>query len=295
MTNLNELYFFLHVAETGSFTAAAQILDVPKSTVSRGLARLERRLGIRLVVRTTRRITLTEAGEIYLDHCREAMKEVEQAEAAIDAMRATPRGRLRVGAPMLFSRLFLTPLVPEFLTRYPEVHLHLLLGEHDGNLLESNLDLQIQTGHVMDSEMFVRYLGCMRYGIYASPGYISRKGTPASPRELPRHDCITFKEHGPYATWILNSSTEQAEVHPQPRFSAVDSAILHQLAMAHVGITIIPCWLAGPFVRSGDLVRLLPEWEPEAVDISAVYPSPLDLAPNARAFLDFLVERLSFD
>lgn len=295
VTNLNELYFFVSVAETGSFTAAAEVLDVPKSTISRGLTRLETRLGIRLMVRTTRRILLTEAGEVYLEHCREAMKEIDHAEMAISAMRATPRGRLRVGVPLLFSRLFLTPILPGFLERYPDVQLHLLLGETESNLLEANLDLQIQTGRVEDSEMFVRFLGQVRYGIYASAVYVARNGEPASPKELQNHHCITFKEHGPFATWVLKRNTEKMAIQMSPRFSAVDSAILHQLALAGVGITIIPCWMAGPHLDSRELIRILPDWDPEPVEISAVYPSPLNLVPTARAFVEFLVEQLTLE
>jgi DNA-binding transcriptional LysR family regulator len=295
MTNLNELHYFLHVADSGGFTAAAQLLGVPKSTVSRGIARLEERLGMRLLERTTRRMALTEAGEVYLEYCRQALEKVQLAESVVGAMRGTPRGRLRVGAPIPFSRSCLAPLMPEFLERYPDVHLHLLLGEDESNLLESNLDLQIQTGPVDDSEMFVRYLGRVQYGIYASRSYVDSKGLPDSPDELVAHECITFKESGPNATWALRRGSTQMDIRPQPRFSSVDSAILLQLALAGVGVTIIPCWLVAPYICKGELVRLLPDWVPEPVDISAVYPSPLNLAPNARAFLEFLVERLSFD
>jgi DNA-binding transcriptional LysR family regulator len=295
MTNLNELHYFLHVADSGGFTAAAQLLGIPKSTVSRGVARLEERLGMRLLERTTRRMALTEAGEVYLEYCRQALEKVQLAESVVGAMRGTPRGRLRVGAPIPFSRSCLAPLMPEFLERYPDVHLHLLLGEDESNLLESNLDLQIQTGPVDDSEMFVRYLGRVQYGIYASRSYVDSKGLPSSPDDLVAHECITFKENGPNATWALRNGSTEIDIRPQPRFSSVDSAILLQLALAGVGITIIPCWLVAPYICKGELVRLLPDWVPEPVEISAVYPSPLNLAPNARAFLEFLVERLSFD
>jgi DNA-binding transcriptional LysR family regulator len=295
MTNLNELQFFFYVAETGSFTAAAKRLEMPKSTISRGLSRLEDRLGLRLMERTTRRLLLTEAGEVYLQYCRKAMEELQQAEAAVGEMRVAPRGRLRVGAPILFSRSCLTPLVPEFLDRYPDVQLHLLLGEDESNLLESSLDFQIRTGRVSDSEMFVRYLGQVQYGLYASPGYVARNGAPSSPEDLLEHDCITPQESGPCASWILDNGSKKVEIRPQPRFSAIDSTILRQLALAGVGITVIPCWLTRAYVCEGTLVRLLPEWQPEPVDVSAVYPSPLKLVPNARVFLEFLVERLSFD
>lgn len=295
MTNLNELQLFVQIAETGGFTAASARLGIPKSTISRGLTRLEQRLGVRLLERTTRRVLLTEAGEVYLRHCRQAMAVVDEGELAISSMRGTPRGRLRVGTPMLFSRVFLAPIVPEFLQHYPELQLHLFLGDSVGNLLTLNLDMQIQTGRIEDSELLVRYLGKVKYGMYAGPAYLAEHGMPESPDDLLRHECVTFTEKGPCATWTLNNNGRVLEVRPQPRFSTSDSAILRQLALANVGIAVIPCRLAAADLQKGRLLPVLPEWEPAAVDISAVYPSPLNLAPNSRAFLQHLVDRLQLD
>ena len=295
MTNLNELQYFYHIAESGSFTVAATQLDLPKSTLSRGLSRLEQRLGGRLIVRSTRRLQLTEAGQVYLEHCRRIMTGVHQGEREISELRATPRGRLRVGAPVLFSRTCLTPLVPEFLERYPEVRLHLLVGEDESNLLESGLDFQIHTGHAADSEMYVRYLGRVPHGLYASPAYIESNGLPESPGDLAEHECITCQESGSYSEWTLTNGSRQVEIRPQPRFSAIDPLILRELAVAGVGVTNIPCWLTRQHMQNGTLVRILPDWEPMPLEVSALYPSPLKLASNARVFLEFLVEKLSFD
>jgi DNA-binding transcriptional LysR family regulator len=295
MTNLNELQVFVQVAETGSFTVAAHRLGVPKSTVSRGVTRLEKRLGLRLMERSTRRILLTEAGEVYLKHCRQALEVVEQGESVIDTMRGTPKGRLRIGAPLLFSRLYLTPLVPEFLTLYPELQLHVTLGENNSSLIGTTLDLQIQTGPIEDSEMFVRHLGQVRYGLYASPEYLQRRKAPETPEDLMEHHCLTFRESGYYATWKMSREGERVEIRPLARFSALDSAILSQVALAGTGITVIPEVLATAHVANGHLVPLLTDWELDTVDVSAVYPSPLDLSPKARAFLQFLAERLTLE
>ena len=295
MTNLNEIHYFLHVADAGGFTAAAQMLGVPKSTVSRGITRLEQRLGIRLLERTTRRMSLTEAGEVYLEHCRQALEQVHQAEVAISTIRGTPRGRFRVGAPFFFSRLFLTPLLPEFMRSHPDLQLHLVLGHCERNLLECNLDMLIRTGRIDDSDMFVRPLGQLRLGLYAATGYVEAHGAPASPADLPLHACLMLKEHGERAMWRFRNGREEIEIRPQPRVSAADSAILHQFVLDGVGIALIPCALAQQDLDSGRLVHLLPQWQPDPVEISAVYPSRLSLMPKVNAFLTLLTDRLAIE
>jgi DNA-binding transcriptional LysR family regulator len=292
MTNLNELQFFTRVAETGSLTAAAETLALPKSTISRGLSRLETRLGIRLIERTTRRLMLTEAGEVYLKFCREAMKEVERGERALNTLRGAPKGRLRVGVPVMFARVHLTPILPEFLERYPDIQLHLIFGGCDRNVLESNLDMLIQSGPVIDSEMFVRRLGQVDLGLVAGREYIEKHGQPGTPDDIDDHRCLTLKESGQAASWQLRRDEEHVVIRPEPRFSVGNSLILHELARAGMGIAMLPLWMISDDLETGNLVRILPDWTPLSVDIHAIYPSPLDLTPKARVFLEFVVERL---
>jgi DNA-binding transcriptional LysR family regulator len=292
MNDLNQIHYFAQIARTGSITAAAKQLGLPKSTVSRGLARLEARLGVRLLERTTRRVVLTEAGDLYLQHCRQALEEVEQADLVVSALRGTPRGCLRLGTPMMFGRSFLAPLLGEFLRRYPELTLRLTLFSEPINPVEGNLDLTIQAGPVRNSGLFIKHLGEARLGIYASPSYVEKHGMPDEPTDLHRHHCVTSGDTGEDVTWTIHRGSERAELRLQPRVSVIDSAIHQQLALDGVGIVIIPCWLASYDQSEGRLVRLLPMWDPDPVDVYAVYPSRLTLSPKVRVFLEFLVERL---
>lgn len=301
MTDLNELQFFVQVSREQSFTLAAQRLGVPKSTVSRAIASLEARLGVRLVERTTRSVSLTEAGELYLDRCQRVIEEAEQADILIGAMQAKPRGRLRVGAPVTFARAILAPILGDFLALYPELRLHLQLLSGGSHEREGGLDLVIRPGPLEDSGMLVKPLMRIRLGVYASPVYLANRVAPDSPAGLRQQSCITSGCSGPQgeptdsAVWRLRRGAELQEVRVESRVSVPDPTINHQLALSGAGVALIGQAAAMRDVEAGRLVRLLPEWEPEPVELHAVYPSRLNSSPKVRAFLQFLRERFSGD
>jgi len=292
MTDLNELQFFSQVAKSHSFTMAAERLGVPKSSVSRAISRLEDRLGVRLIERTTRRVSLTEAGELYFDRCQRVLEQAEQADLVVGSMQAKPRGRLRVGTPIPFARFILAPLLPEFLSLYPDlrVHLHILGG---ASARESSLDVIIRPSPFEDSGLLVKPLMRIRLGAYASPAYLKDREIPNAPADLRRHSsiaatCGAFGEPVDSATWRLRRGSETKEVRIESRISVPDPSIIHQLALAGVGIALISQGVARHDVDSGRLVRLLPEWEPDPVELCALYSSHLSASPNVRAFLEFL-------
>lgn len=296
MTNLNELQVFVHVSQTQSFTKAAKRLGVPKSSVSRAIHRLETRLGVRLVERTTRRVALTEVGELYLNRCQRVIEEAEQADLAVGALQAKPRGKLRVGAPVAFARSILGPIMGEFLARYPELRLHLQLLNGDESPREGTLDVLVRAGQLEDSGLLVKPLMQIRLGAYASPGYLERHKTPDSPTGLHQHSCITmtcgtFGEPGDFAMWRLRRGTELKEVRVDARVSVPDPTINHQLALAGTGVALLAQSVVRADVEQGRLVRILPDWEPDPVELHALYPSRLDSSPKVRAFLQFLRER----
>jgi DNA-binding transcriptional LysR family regulator len=296
MTNLNELQFFVHVSQTQSFTGAAKRLGVPKSSVSRTIQRLERRLGVRLVERTTRRVALTEVGELYLNHCRRVMEEAEQADLAVGALQAKPRGTLRVGAPVAFARSILGPSMGEFLAMYPELRMHLQLLNGNESPRAGSLDVIVRAGPLEDSGLLVKPLMRIRLGAYASPAYLKRHKTPDSPAGLMQQSCITmtcgtFGEPGDFAMWRLRRGGELKEVRVDARVSVPDPTINHQLALAGTGVALLAQSVVRADVEQGRLVRLLPEWEPEPVELHALYPSQLNSSPKVRVFLQFLRER----
>jgi DNA-binding transcriptional LysR family regulator len=299
MPDLNELQFFVQVSRTHSFTQAARRMKVPKSSVSRAISRLESRLGVRLVERTTRSVALTEAGALYLDHCQRVMDEAEQADLAVGALLEKPRGRLRIGAPVAFARSILGPVLGEFLTMYPELHVEVQLLNGDG-VADENLDLVVRAGALQDSGMLVKPLMRIRLGVYASPSYLAAHGTPEMPADLTRQDCVTTNcgssgEAAGHTVWKLRRGTELKEIRVAARVAVPDPTINHQLALAGAGVTLLAQAVVRDDLESGRLARLLPEWEPEPVELHALYPSRLNSSPKVRVFLEFIRARFGSD
>src|SRR3984893_8862983 len=239
MTDLNELLYFVQVCDAKSFTVAAKLLKVPKSKVSRAIARLEDRLDVRLLERATRRVVLTEEGRTFLEDCRRAMEEAERAELALRTLGADPRGRLRIAAPVMFVHSFLGGLLGEFLRRYPELRLHLSVHAETVNLnpLHANLAGVIQTGPMADSGLVVKPFGLGRRGIYASPAYLKKHGSPDSPSSLRNHSWLTGGESAAGAPWRLGGKAGMVEeVHLEPHVSVADPIVRQQFALAGLGI-----------------------------------------------------------
>jgi DNA-binding transcriptional LysR family regulator len=296
-SDLNEIQFFTHVAQERSYTQAARRLGLPKSTLSRAVRRLEERLGVRLVERTTRRVALTEVGAVYLNHCRRVLDEAEEADMAVGALLARPRGLLRVGVPVPFARLMLAPSLGEFLALYPELQVDVQFLSGDTFPRDGSLDVLVRAGSVGDSSLLVRWLMRVRLGIYASPDYLARHGRPQTPaglRMLPSvsTSCDTVGgEPAGSVTWRLHRDHEVAEVKVEARVAVPDTFIIHQLTLDGLGVAALAEGMVRADVEAGRLVRLLPEWELDPVEIYAYYPSKLSASPKVRALLDFLKER----
>lgn len=297
MTDLNELQFFAQVAKEQSFTLAAKRLDVPKSSVSRAVQSLEARLGLRLIARTTRSVALTEAGAIYLARCHRVLEEAELADDMVGALQAKPRGRLRVGAPAMFVRAILAPILGEFMKLYPDLHVHLKLTEGENSGRVDDLDIAIRPGPLEDSGLLAKPLLEIRTAAYASPDYLANREHPESPEALRLHRCIAVgcgRQGAPLDStlWRLRSGTDRREVRVIAHASVPDPEVSRQLAIAGIGVALLSQPLARPDIDRGLLVRLLPEWEPEPVELHAVYSSPLHSSPKVRVFLQFIREHL---
>ncbi len=295
MNDLNELQFFAYVARYGSFTVAASRLGVPKSTVSRGVAKLELRLGLRLLDRTTRRVALTEAGRLYLTHCQRALDEAEHAEMLVNALREEPKGRLRVGMSVTFARAYLAPIIGELLCRHPDLQLHLDLKNPRSEAVVTDLDIVIRAGPVEDSELNVRFIGRVPAGIYASPKYVERHGAPDTPASLRDHSCAMYADYGSGTSWRMRRGSEVVDITPPARVAVTDPMLHLQLAVDHACVVRIGWPLARPEVEAGRLVRLLPEWEPDAIELYALYASRVEMSPLVRVFLDYLKEKISLN
>lgn len=300
MPDLNEALIFTKVVELGSFVAAARHLSMPKATISRKIQLLEARLGTKLLYRTTRRISLTEAGKSFYEHCEIAIRELEEAELAVGQLRETPRGGLRVSAPISLSQSLLLPWLTNFLVEYPEINVAWLLANDDVNLIEQNIDVLLKVGDVAASNYVKRNLGFLSASLYASPAYVEAHGIPHTTETLIEHTIIShykFNSNG-RSTWPLQFKTNNLRRHTEyvnvsPRFICNDPSGLMVATLAGIGIAILPDLFAKPKIEEGSLVQVLPELHAEPTEVSALFHSRKGLSPKVRVFIDFMVEKFS--
>ena len=292
MDRLQGMRVFVRVAEQGSFSSAAQQLGLSKSAVSKHVAALEERLGVRLLNRTTRRLAVTEVGAVYRDWCARVVQEIEEADLTASQHGVEPRGRLKVSAPMTFGFLHLVPLLPEFLARHPALEVDLILDDRVVDLLDEGFDLAVRIGGLADSSLVARRLAGARFVCVAGPAYLARAGTPAVPAELARHNCLRYSYRRQPDDWSFAHGTEQATVRVHGNLQANNGDALRAAARAGLGIVYLPDFIIGDDLESGTLVQLLGDWEAPEIPIHAVFPPQRHPSAKLRAFVDFLVARL---
>lgn len=293
--DLNDTLVFVKVVEQGSFIAAAKALGVPKTTVSRRIQQLEERVGARLLKRTTRRLGLTEAGAVYYDHGRRAALELDAANAAVHQLHGAPRGWLRVTLPYSFAIDVITPMLPDFFARYPEVRVELLMSDTRLDLVGSDIDLALRIGALDDSSLSARRLCRYRSHVYASPAYLARHGEPLSPEDLRHHRALAMPthRHGNRYAWALHDGGSPREFAVDPIFVGNDPASLRAPLLAGVGLALVPDGFVDTLQASGgELHRVLDPWQAAERELHVVFPPGRTPPPKVRAFVDFLVERL---
>jgi DNA-binding transcriptional LysR family regulator len=293
MHNLNDMLIFAKVAQTGGFTAAANVLGLPKSNISRRVANLETELDVRLLERSTRKIRLTEIGEIYFRHCEQIIEEAEQAELSVNKMLEGPRGILRVSTSVTTGQQLLTPLLADFLSGYPELRLQLELSNRRIDLIEEGFDMAIRIGKLTDSRLVSRRLGSSCLYLYASNDYLERMGTPTAPQDLTKHRCLLFDELGKQNALMLSGVEGEEKVTLKAYVKVNDFQSLYQLACDGMGIAMLPHYMCKEDNSTQSITRILPEWSLPKVDIHAVYPSHRGTTPKLRLFLDYLIEKFS--
>jgi len=285
LDNLNDILIFTKVAEQGSFTAAAERLEIPKSSVSRAVARLEKRLRAQLLHRSTRRLSLTEIGQRYYEYCRRIIDELEQANSIVEHYQTEPSGLLRISAPYILGQAFLGPIVAEFLSAYPAVQCRLELSNRRVDLIEEGIDLCIRVGRLRDSSLSMTHLGRAQTNLFASPGYLAQRDKPQRPTDLAQHVLLHLGDSLPKA-WMLKQQQTEVEITIAPRLICNDAQVLMANAIAHQGIAVLPSFTAQAAVEAGLLLPLLPDWQVNRVEINALYPTYKDLSPSVRAFLE---------
>lgn len=290
----NDLLIFARVVEAGSFSRAAERLGLPKSTVSRRVAVLEERLGERVLLRTTRRLTLTEFGGHLLEHARLVADEVDAVKALAEHRQARPSGRLRVSMPGDFVNLLLTEMLAAFTAMHPAVSLELDLSPRRVDILGENYDLAVRMGDLPDDALLAaRRLAQLSMGLYAAPAYLAEHGEPATPDELAHHQALLLPRAGGSVLWALSGPGPRREIVPAGRISANSPELLIALAGAGAGIAAVPDYAARARVQRGELRRVLPAWQLPASVAWAVFPGRRLMPAKTRAFLDMLEASLA--
>lgn len=290
----SELEFFVLVNRLGSLSAAARALDITPPAATMRLASMEKRIGARLVNRSTRKISLTPEGDIYLEHATRLIEELRELDEIVSGNRRAPRGLLRVNAPLGFGRTVIAPLVSTFTSLYPDVEVQLDVTDRPIDLIDKGFDLAIRFGELPDNRINARRIMSNRRFICASPSYLEKHGTPKSLADLTKHRCIVHRQNDDaYGVWrfLIDGRTEIVKIHGA--LSSNDGAIVQAWALDGQGIVIRSEWDVAKYLESGRLTRILPEFTLPSADLYAYYPSKQNLPGRVRAFIDFLVEQLA--
>jgi DNA-binding transcriptional LysR family regulator len=292
MENLPDIAIFVRVVEASSFTQAAEALGVSQSVVSRSVTALESRLGVRLLNRTSRRLSLTEAGSELYRRASQALGELAEAELEITRYQAEPRGLLRVSAPTSFSLMHLGPLLQPFLLRNPGVRVNLQLDDRQIDIVEEGFDLAIRVARLADSTLVAQRLAPARQVVAASPAYLEKHGVPERPEDLVRHDCIVYTYGQSPGKWRFQPrGAEEIVVPVQGTLQTNNGMVERAAALDGVGISMLPTFYVGDELRSGALRAVLTDFPPVELGIYAVYPERRNLSPKVRAYVDYLRER----
>ncbi|MCE5364632.1 LysR family transcriptional regulator [Pseudomonas anguilliseptica] len=292
MDRLTATRVFVEVVERGSQTAAADALEMSRAMVSRYLGELETWVGARLLHRTTRKLSLTGAGEQLLGQCREMLAMAEAMQSVSRTDEAAPRGTLRIACSQSLAQAWLVHALDDFTRLYPQVSIDLLVGSQAVNLVEARIDLALRITNQLDPNLIARQLAVCRSVVCATPAYLARHGTPQRPEELAQHNCLSYAYFG-RSIWEFSRADEPHAVAVSGNLSANESMVLLEAVLADIGISLQPRYSVGAHLRSGALVQLLPDYEPQQLGIHALYGTRRQMPPALRALLDFLVERLA--
>lgn len=286
---------FVAVVENDGFSAASRALGISKSAVSKRINQLENHLGVRLLHRTTRKLSLTEAGERYFEHAAQALTAAGQAEDAVTELQGEPQGKLKISSPMSFGRLHVAPLIPIFMQRYPKILIDLVMDDRNIDLVAEGFDLAIRSGDMPASTLIARKLAPLRQVLCASPDYIDRYRMPVTPSELSERNCILFSYSGDANEWTLNKDGKSEAVLVSGSYRVNNSEAILVALREGIGIGRLPTFVAGPDLREGNLVRILESYHIPDHTFYAVFPERQYLPAKVRAFLDFSIDYFGGD
>jgi LysR family transcriptional regulator for bpeEF and oprC len=292
MNKLQAMEVFVQVVDAGSFTRAAEMLQMPKATVSTLVQSLEAALSAKLLYRTTRQVTVTTDGAAYYERCLRILSDVRDAEESLSRTRLSPSGRLRVDAPTGLSSEILIPALPGFFERYPDIMLELGSSDRPVDLVEEGVDCAVRGGALQDTSLIARRVGVVNFLTAASPSYLARHGTPRHPRELDRHRCVNFfsPKTGKIFDWDFNQGDERIEVPMRGVIALNDSNAYVEAGLAGLGIIQMTDYLVDRHVASGRMVQVLPDWHSDPLPVHVVYPQNRHLSAKVRVFVEWVAE-----
>ncbi len=297
MDLFSNIKLFVQTIEVGNFSALGRQLHMAPSSISRQINALEKSLGVRLLQRTTRNISLTEAGQIYYERVSKILGDLDEAQLAITQLQAKPKGILRINVAIPLGERKIVPLIPKFLALYPELKVDLTLDDHAIDLVEERVDISIRIGRMSDSSIVARKLADNQFVICASPQYFETHGHPKVPDDLSHHNCIINKNFYNNNTWLLHKGNSSQTISVTGNFQANTGGALYNAMLSHLGIAVLPTWFVGEDIKQGSLQLALEDYEinlPNMTDsaIYALYPAGQYLPPKVRVFIDFLIKKL---
>ncbi len=282
---------FVVVAQKLSFVEAASVLQIDPSALSRRIKRLEARLGVRLFNRNTRRVALTEAGAVYLEHCQDILARIDEADETISSLSRKAKGLLRVTLPVTFGQRHIAPALPEFLENYPDINLNLSFSDRFVDLFEENIDIAIRIGNLKDSQLIIRRLAPNRRVLCASPDYLNRYGYPQKPEDLKERSCLNFSMLVTGNTWHLYRNGKEVGIPIKSRIGSDNAEALYQAALGGCGIALLATFIVGEDLKSKKLEIVLPEWTIPETNIFAILAAGRYIPSKSQVFIDFFVER----
>src|SRR5712672_3756115 len=297
MDRLVALQAFARVVELGGFTKAADSLQLPKTTVSDLVQSLEKHLGVRLLQRTTRRVSVTSDGAAFYERSVHVLAELDDAEASVMQARVTPKGRLRVDMPGALARLFIIPQLPQFLARYPDLRLELGMGLRPTDLMEEGMDCVVRFGVQPDSTLVARRVGTMTSICCASPAYLREHGIPRTTEELSTHRCVNYVSHrtGRVLDWQFARDGQKVQLTLDGVLAVYDHDAYLVAGLMSFGIVKVANYMARPYLESGELMQVLTDWSAEQVPISVMYPQSRHLSAKVRIFVDWVSDLIQLD
>jgi DNA-binding transcriptional LysR family regulator len=285
LDRLHEMELFVRVVETGSFSAAARDLKLGQPAISKAIAALEDRLGVRLLVRSTRQLAPTEAGTAFYERALRAITEANEADAAAQGVGAGLEGRLRISAPVTFARLHVVPKLGAFLDMHPKLRLELMMDDREIDLVAENVDAALRLGNLNDSSLRVRKLAQVKRYVVASPDYLRKKGIPANPTDLLEHDGIIYGQNSGGQEWMFRRGTSETSIQLRTRLTLSAAEGVREAVLAGQGFAITSTWMFAPELASGAVIPILTDWALPSMELWAIYPAGRLTSTKARAFV----------